>query len=396
MGVVFSVVAALTYGTSMFLTQMGLMSKAVPPLRAVMVNLIAANVLLWVAFLVSLSFKPVVIHWNGIAYFILAGLTAPLVGRYLGFQSIQRLGASRGSSFQLSEMLFAAPLAFILFGQRLTLTTLLGIVIVMVGMLLFINEIRSRGVRPIPVEPEIAYDLQSPALGGRPLPSPIDAHEEPWRAVPVLAQAGNLAPTPTQIYSPALAQASAQGGAQSGSGLGNQTSARPWPGAPAQGPRPDGSLRRGTLSYAGIGVACGLAAGLFFAAGNLFRQAGVEAIPSAVLGSAIGTLAALLVAAAGVVRGRQVRACLGMRSRDAAFFAASGITSSLGMLSLFWALDAGSGVAVVTAIKNTAPMVTFGLVAVFLSRHERITVRLGLLVVLVVFGALLTTVGRLL
>lgn len=339
MGVVFSVVAALTYGTSMFLTRLGLRSKAVPPLRAVMVNLIAANLLLWSTFAVSLLFQSVTIMWNGIAYFILAGLSAPLVGRYLGFQSIQRLGAARGSSFQLSEMLFAAPLALIFFDQHLTVPTVLGIVIVMVGMILFINEIRTSEVRTIPVEPETAFD---PGEAAVPEGSP---------AVPESAQTPKVE---------------------------NRT------------------LMRRTMSYAGIGVMCGLMAGLFFAAGNLFRQAGVVAIPSAVLGSAIGTLAALVVAAAGVVRGRQVRACLNMGSRDATFFATSGIASSLGMLCLFWALDAGSPVAVVTAIKNIAPMVTFGLVAVFLSRHERITVRLGLLVVLVVFGAGLTAVGPLL
>ena len=148
------------------------------------------------------------------------------------------------------------------------------------------------------------------------------------------------------------------------------------------------------LSRAGTGVVLGLAAGLFFASANLFRQAGVDAIPSALLESAIGTAAALLVTGLAVVRARQVRTCLQMPRHDALHFAASGLTSSVGMLAIFWALD-GSTVAAATAIKNTAPLFTFLLAAIFLSQVERITVRLGLLIALVVAGAVLTTLGRL-
>lgn len=138
-----------------------------------------------------------------------------------------------------------------------------------------------------------------------------------------------------------------------------------------------------------------MAAGLFFASANLFRQAGVDAIPSALLGSAIGTAAALLVTGLAVVRARQVRTCLQMSRHDAFHFAASGLTSSVGMLAIFWALDSGSTVAAATAIKNTAPLFTFLLAALFLSQVERITARLGVLIAVVVAGAVLTTLGRL-
>jgi len=149
-----------------------------------------------------------------------------------------------------------------------------------------------------------------------------------------------------------------------------------------------------SLSRSGTGVLLGLASGLFFASANLFRQAGVDAIPSALLGSAIGTAAALLVTGLAVVRARQVRTCLQMSRHDALHFAASGLTSSIGMLAIFWALDNGSTVAVATAIKNISPLFTFVLAAIFLSQFERITARLGLLIALVVAGAVFTTLGR--
>jgi len=319
LGILFAVLSALGYGASMFFTQMGLKSGKTPVLRGMMVGLLAANAALWCALVVSLSFRPVTFAWDGVVFFIAAGLMAPLLGRTANFMSIQRLGASRGGSLVLSENLFAAPLAFLFFGQTLSLITVTGIVVIVVGMVLFINEIR----RTVP------------------LPVPVSDPEE---------------------------------------------------GAYALAKAPVGSRR---LSRSGTGVVLGLAAGLFFASANLFRQAGVDAIPSALLGSAIGTAAALLVTGLAVVRARQVHTCLQMSRHDALHFAASGLASSVGMLAIFWALDSGSTVAAATAIKNTAPLFTFLLAAIFLSQVERITARLGLLIALVVAGAVLTTLGRL-
>jgi drug/metabolite transporter, DME family len=318
-GVLFAAFSALGYGASMFFTQMGLKSGKTPVLRGMMVSLLAANAALWCALLVSLLFRSVTFAWNGVAFFIAAGLMAPLLGRTANFMSIQRLGASRGGSLVLSENLFAGPLALLLFTQTLSLVTVVGIVVIVVGMVLFINEIRQTAPVPVPVS--------DPEEGGYAL---------------VQARVGSR-----------------------------------------------------SLSRSGTGVVLGLASGLFFASANLFRQAGVDAIPSALLGSTIGTTAALLVTGLAVVRARQVHTCLQMSRHDALHFAASGLTSSVGMLAIFWALDHGSTVAAATAIKNTAPLFTFVLAAIFLSRFERITVRLGLLIALVAAGAVVTTLGRL-
>jgi drug/metabolite transporter, DME family len=326
MGVLFAAFSALGYGASMSFTQMGLKSGKTPVLRGMMVGLLAANASLWAALLVSLLFHPMTFAWGGVAFFVAAGLMAPLLGRTANFMAIQRLGASRGASLVLSENLFAGPLALLLFAQTLSLVTVMGIVVIVVGMVLFINEIRQTVPMPVPM------------------------------SVPVEGEC-----------------------------------------APVEGQRALAGARNGSrgLSRSGIGVVLGLAAGLFFASANLFRQAGVDAIPSALLGSAIGTAAALLVTGLAVVRARQVHTCLQMSRHDAFHFALSGLTSSVGMLAIFWALDHGSTVAAATAIKNTAPLFTFALAALFLSRLERITVRLGLLIALVVSGAVLTTLGRL-
>lgn len=307
MGIAFALLSAAGYGASYFFTQLGLRTRRVPALNAMMVNLLSANLALWLVFVGSLFFEPVVFRWNGLAFFVGAGLSAPLFGRYANFMSIQRIGAARAAALVLSENIFAGPLAFLLFGQVLSLMTIAGIVVLVGGMALFINEVHaSAGASPA--------TLERPGSAG--------------------------------------------------------------------------------LSYAGVGVAYGVASGLFAAAANLFRQAGVNAIPSALLGSAIGTLAALVVVSATALRSGRLVKSVRMYRRDATHFAASGIASSVAMLALFWALDAGSTVAVATAIKNTSPLFTFALVAAFLSRHEKVTLRLGLLIAVVVAGAALIAAGR--
>ena len=308
MGIAFALLAAAGYGASYFFTQLGLRARRVPALNAMMVNLVSANLALWLVFLFSLFFQPVVFRWNGLAFFVGAGLSAPLFGRYANLMSIQRIGAARASALVLSENIFAGPLAFLLFGQVLSLMTITGVVILVGGMALFIYE--------------------------------VDAG--------------------------------------TGASLGTLE-------------RPGGA----GLSYARVGIAYGVASGLFAAAANLLRQAGVDAIPSALLGSAIGTLAALVVVGASALRSKRLVMSMQMDRRDATHFAASGIASSIAMLALFWALDTGSTVAVATAIKNTSPLFTFALVAAFLPRHERVTLRLGLLIALVVAGAALIAAGRL-
>ena len=319
MGIFFAVLSALGYGASMFFTQMGLKSGKTPVLRGMMVGLLAANAALWCALVMSLLYRPVTFAWDGVVFFIAAGLMAPLLGRTANFMAIQRLGASRGGSLVLSENLFAGPLALLFFAQTLSLLTVVGIVVIVVGMVLFVNEIR----QTIPV----AVPVSVPEVGGN---------------VPAQADVGS---------------------------------------------------RR--LSRLGTGVVLGLASGLFFASANLFRQAGVDAIPSALLGSAIGTAAALLVTGLAVVRARQVRTCLQDEPLRRSPFCRLRADIERGhagdLLGARQRQHRGCGY----GYQNTAPLFTFALAAIFLSQFERITARLGLLIALVVAGAVLTTLGRL-
>lgn len=143
------------------------------------------------------------------------------------------------------------------------------------------------------------------------------------------------------------------------------------------------------------GVFFGFAAGFFFAVAGIFRQLGVDAVPSALLGSVVGTTVALLIVMAQMINRGSLRIGIDRAGWDTLHFAFSGVLASIGMLAFFLALQLHGTVAVSTALKSMAPVVTFLLAAAFLARWERLSKRTGLLVLGVVAGAVLTALGRL-
>ncbi len=77
-----------------------------------------------------------------------------------------------------------------------------------------------------------------------------------------------------------------------------------------------------------------------------------------------------------------------------AYLLLSGVASAMGTAGFMLALQYGGKVAVITALKNTAPIFTFVFAMVFLRRHERLGAKVALLVILVVCGGALAAFGR--
>lgn len=308
--------SALGYGTGQFFTQLGLRHGRVRSPQGLLINLTTATVFLLLALAIWWSVRPVALDWRGVAYFGVAGLLGPFAGRSLNFMAIQRVGATRTASLGMSENLFAGALAWTLLGQGLSTTTLVGILVLVTGMVLFINETAGAFVR---------------------------------------------------------ARAAGPG---EGAGPGRRTV----------------DLSSGR---AAAGVAFGLSSGFFFSVAGVFRELGLDLVPSALLGATVGTFLALAVTASNVTRMGQLHGVFRVPRRDALPLALSGIMASAGMVSFFAALQLGGGLAVSTALKNLTPLFTFILSALFIARLERVTLRLGLLVAGVVAGAVIMTVGRL-
>lgn len=323
-GVVFAFLSALGYGAAQFLIHVGLQGGRVRPAQGLLLNLLAGNVVLLVALAVVWPLAPVQLRWDGLLFFIAAGLMAPLAGRGTIIMAIARIGATRASSLQVIESLFAAPLGLLLLGQPVTAVSLAGILLLVASTFFFLNE---KG--PQAAEADVADPSLDRQTAGDDLPSPAGS-----------------------------------------------------------GSRGQGDHR--------AGVILAVLSGLFFACAGILRQFGMNVVPSALLGASVGSLTALLVTGLRLARsgGWEGLRLVGLRSFS--LLALSGLSASVGMVAFFLALQYQGTVAISTALKNMSPLVTFFLALLFLRHRERVTLKLGVLVLAAVCGAVLAAVGRLL
>lgn len=165
-GVLFGFLSAVGYGAGQFLIHAGMEGNQVGPVRSLLLNLAAGNLVLLLALAVVWPLAPVPLHWQGILLFMAAGLMAPLAGRGTIILAIERIGATRASSLQVAESLFATSMGVLLLGQAITPVSLVGIVLLVVATFLFLNEQRPRPGAPL-AEPASAAGN---GLGGPELP----------------------------------------------------------------------------------------------------------------------------------------------------------------------------------------------------------------------------------
>lgn len=140
LAVALAVLSAVGYGSGQFMTQLGLRHGRVRAPQAILINLTAGAIVLILALAIVWTVDPVGWEWRAVVYFAVAGLLGPFAGRSLNFLAIQRIGATRTASLGMSEGLFAAALAWILLGQTLSAITLVGVVVLVTGTALFVNE----------------------------------------------------------------------------------------------------------------------------------------------------------------------------------------------------------------------------------------------------------------
>jgi drug/metabolite transporter (DMT)-like permease len=121
------------------------------------------------------------------------------------------------------------------------------------------------------------------------------------------------------------------------------------------------------------GYIFGIVSGLGYATGYLFRKMGLADAPDPWLGAAVGSLVgALMFIGTGVFNERYARAVRAMARRPNAWLVAAGVTSSFGQVFYFAALES-SPISRVALIVSMEVFVTLGLGAIFLRRHETLT-----------------------
>lgn len=144
----------------------------------------------------------------------------------------------------------------------------------------------------------------------------------------------------------------------------------------------------------GMGIAMAVLSALCFAGGGVFRGLGVAAYPAAMVGAAISMVAPLAVVAGVFALTGRIKEPLTVPRKNMWLLLLSGVATAVGTAFFILALQYGGTVAVTTALKNTQPLFIFALALALLHRHERLSLRLGLLVGIVVAGGVLTALGR--
>lgn len=303
-GILFALLSALGFASTNVLTEMGLKDAQISRFAALLINLTGGSILLIAATAIVGDAPRGGLSWAGILYFAAAGLMTALAGQAALLGAIHRIGATRTACFVLGDNVFAVILGFVVLGQTVSLLSATGIVVLLVGAVLF---------------------TLATVHGNGPAPAP-----------------GVAEPRSTALAGTCLALLSA----------------------------------------------------LCFASGAVLRGLGIALIPAAVFGSAVNVVAGLVVLTAVFALTGRLREPLAAGRKGLTYLLLSGVGNGVGTLGFILALQSGVTVAITTALKNTSPIFTFAFALILLQRHERLTPRLGLLVLVLVAGGMLTALGR--
>ncbi|QAV27700.1 hypothetical protein BTDUT50_14505 [Neobacillus thermocopriae] len=89
-------------------------------------------------FLIQVIFFEVDLDWDtkGVVLFLSAGLFSTYLGRWFFFETIDKLGPTRASAFQVSNPLFTTIIAWLFMGEKLSFKDLSAIIIILFGLFL--------------------------------------------------------------------------------------------------------------------------------------------------------------------------------------------------------------------------------------------------------------------
>ena len=109
------------------------------------VNLVVGAVGLWAA--VFVTGGPGHVSATGIAFFVAAGVLGTFAGRLLRYVAIDKVGASVAAAVTNLNPLFAALLAIVLLGERVTVPTTIGTLVIVSGTVLLSGGVQRVGFR---------------------------------------------------------------------------------------------------------------------------------------------------------------------------------------------------------------------------------------------------------
>lgn len=154
------------------------------------------------------------------------------------------------------------------------------------------------------------------------------------------------------------------------------------------------SLRDGTAKkIRALHIAYPLLASFLAGSSQILRKVGLGAMPHPVIAAAVTATSSLAVVSATMWATSKRKALLNLDRRCLPYYLAAGITVSLSMVTIYYALDLGR-VVVVIPISSTGPFFSLILTALFLKGVERVTPRIVLGAALIVSGVVLLTLWK--
>ena len=131
-GVLYAIIAGLLWGTSPVLVKRGLVHSDVSSATLIQQAVILCTLIGLTLFEESLSTGPISVFATLV--FIATGAVGAYLGRTLFVKSVDQIGASRAQSVNNTSPLVTVLLAALLLGERLTVTVLVGVVLIVSGI----------------------------------------------------------------------------------------------------------------------------------------------------------------------------------------------------------------------------------------------------------------------
>jgi uncharacterized membrane protein len=123
------------------------------------------------------------------------------------------------------------------------------------------------------------------------------------------------------------------------------------------------------------------------------RKFGLAAVPHPFLAAAVTATSSFVVSVLTMWYVEKTQETWKMNRRCFWWFLAAGVTVSLSMACIYYALDRGK-VSVVIPISSTGPLFSLILTAIFLRDVERVTLRIVASAAMIVSGVLLITLWK--
>jgi uncharacterized membrane protein len=155
------------------------------------------------------------------------------------------------------------------------------------------------------------------------------------------------------------------------------------------------SWRSGSMKLLGSAVYLWypIAASALAGASQVVRKFGLAAVPHPFLAAAVTASSSFVISIATLWYVEKSRETWKMNRRCLGWFLAAGVTISLGMACIYYALDLGK-VSVVIPISSTGPFFSLILTALFLRDVERVTLRIVLSAGMIIGGVVLLTLWK--